>query len=124
MLFQTQTLKLHLMANLDNAQKEFLLKFFELPHLPGWKNIATKLLENESCIVAGTDKIWIGGIGNFIKTKSADILIDCLEYTFELEQFLSSKMLEERVDLELSKLEKDIENLKNKKQSIETLIYI
>ena len=78
------------MTNLDNAQKEFLLKFFELPHLSGWKNIATKLLENESCIVAGTDKIWIGGIGNFIKTKSGDILIDCLEYTFELEQFLSS----------------------------------
>lgn len=56
--------------NLTENQKEFLLdNFFKLGDYYGWKNIATKLLENGVCVVAGGECIWRGGIGNFITSK-------------------------------------------------------
>ena len=55
------------MKKLTEHQINFLLKFFENKEYSGWKNIATKLIETGSCIVAGDKCIWNGGIGNFIK---------------------------------------------------------
>jgi hypothetical protein len=48
------------------------------------------LIENGKCIVAGTECIWKGGIGNFIKTSNADDLVDCLVYDFDLKVFMTS----------------------------------
>ncbi len=77
-------------------QKEFLLNyFFKNESFAGWKNIATKLIESGSCIVAGTDCIWKGGIGNFIQIDNAEEAIDCLKYTFSLKYFLSSEWFKE-----------------------------
>lgn len=80
------------MKQLTENQINFLLKyFFKAEEFPGWKNIATKLLNTGSCIVAGKNCIWRGGIGNFIKTKNAENAIDCLLYEFDLDYFLTSK---------------------------------
>lgn len=88
-------LPLHYNTNnmtLTANQKEFFLKtFFMIPDLPGWINIATKLLETGNCIVAGTDCIWKGGIGNFIKTTPAEGAVDCSNYAFDLENFMTSE---------------------------------
>ncbi len=79
------------MKTLTETQKQFLLNhFFKNEIYAGWKNIATTLLETGSCIVAGTNCIWVGGIGNFIKTNEASNLIDCVEYRFDLDYFLTS----------------------------------
>lgn len=79
------------MKTLTENQISFLLEyFFKAEEFAGWKNIATKLLNTGSCIVAGKKCIWIGGIGNFIKTKDAENAVDCLLYEFDLEYFLSS----------------------------------
>jgi hypothetical protein len=84
------------MKNLTDNQINFLLEyFFENEKYAGWKNIATELLKNGSCIVAGTECIWIGGIGNFIKTEKAEKYIGCILYTFDLEYFLSSEYYKE-----------------------------
>ncbi len=84
------------MKTLTENQINFLLEyFFKAEEFASWKNIATKLLNTGSCIVAGKDCIWIGGIGNFIKTKNAENLIDCLLYEFDLEYFLSSEWYKE-----------------------------
>lgn len=84
------------MRQLTQIQKEFLLDyFFKDERFAGWKNIATKLLEKGRCIVAGTDCIWNGGIGNFIKLSLAENTYGCLLYEFDLDNFLSSKFYKE-----------------------------
>lgn len=84
------------MAQLTENQKEFILKrFFENEIFAGWKNVATKLLENGFCIVAGNECIWRGNIGNFIDTEPSQLAVDCLEYRFDLDEFLKSKWFKE-----------------------------
>ena len=74
-------------------QKNFLLdKFFENNSYAGWRNIATKLIEDGQCIVQGSNCIWFGGIGNFIKTSTAKDAVDCLLYEFDLEYFMDSEL--------------------------------
>lgn len=81
--------------NLTDNQAGFLLDyFFKNEEFAGWANIATKLLTKGNCIVAGKKCIWKGGIGNFIQTEEADF-IDCIQYTFDLEYFLSSEWFKE-----------------------------
>jgi len=99
------------MKKLTDKQKSYLLEyFFKNEHFPGWKNIATSLLEKGKCIVAGKECIWKGGIGNFIKTKEEESLFDCLEYEFDLDLFLSSEWCKEIANLHISDLlEKKLE---------------
>lgn len=109
------------MRQLTETQKEFLLEyFFKNDNFAGWKNIATSLLENGSCVVAGTNCIWCGGIGNFIKTNNAIGFVDCLIYKFDLEYFLTSawyKEIKSYYELELEdkmeKLQKEYQDLCN-----------
>lgn len=76
---------------LTENQKEFLLNyFFKNEQFAGWRNIATTLLEDGSCIVAGESCIWQGGIGNFITSKEAENTYNCVVYSFDLSYFLSS----------------------------------
>ena len=84
------------MTVLSEYQKNFLLDyFFKNEKYAGWKSIATKLLETGQCIVAGKECIWIGGIGNFIKTEEAKDAIDCTLYKFDLEYFFTSEWYRE-----------------------------
>ena len=83
------------MKVLTEKQIDFIIKnFFEINtntiKFPGWYSIAKTLLEKGNCIVAGDTKIWLGGIGNFIKTKEAPNAINCLLYEFDLDSFLRS----------------------------------
>lgn len=76
---------------LTKNQKHFILEnFFKLNSVPGWYHIASNLIENGNCIVAGNGNIWYGGIGNFIKNKSAENAIDCSHLFFDLDEFLKS----------------------------------
>jgi len=86
-------------TELTEYQKEFLLNtFFKNDYYPGWKNIATKLLDNGSCVVAGDGCIWKGGIGNFIKTEVANDFVDCTLYKFDFDYFATSYMFKEAKD--------------------------
>ena len=107
---------------LTEHQMEFiLLNFFHSYEHPGWRNIATKLIEHEECIVAGTECIWMGGIGNFISVSNSNNLVGCMLYEFDLKSFIGSKWfkeIKEGLELELSE---DINELKSKLNQIETL---
>lgn len=59
----------------------------------GARSIATKLVESGECIIAGDNRIWRGGIGNFIKDKPAENAIDCTKLTFDVEAFASKDNL-------------------------------
>lgn len=63
---------------------DFLLEFFKNETHAGWAGIATKLLENGFCIVAGEGCIWNGGIGSFIDTSPALNAVGCTLYEFDL----------------------------------------
>ena len=85
------------MRTLTDYQKNFILEyFFKNEEYAGWKKIATKLLEDGKCIVAGNTCIWIGDIGNFIKTSEADDCFGCLKYEFDLDEFLTSILYDEK----------------------------
>lgn len=101
------------MKKLTKHQANFIVNnFFIDSRYPGSRSIGEKLVENGKCIVAGTKSIYVGGIGNFIKTKEADDCVDCLEYTFDINMFLSSKWYKETQDLFLNDLGSEIKRLK------------
>lgn len=76
---------------MDKAQKDWLLDtFFKNDNFPGWKNIATELIETGNCLTSKQgENIWIGGIGNFIESKPYNGGIDIIELTFNLKEFIS-----------------------------------
>ena len=87
------------MRKVTRYQKDYLLTFFKndecagwrnKSEMLGWRNIAEMLLEKGSCIVAGTNLIWRGGLGNFMVVTEAKDAVDCLLLKFDLEYFLNS----------------------------------
>ena len=100
---------------------EFLLEFFENDQYPGWRGIAEKLIEHGTCIVAGRECIWKGGIGNFIDTSPVLNAIDCSLYEFDLNYFLSSEWFMEYKEQRLEKLREEAELLINEINEIEDL---
>jgi len=101
------------MKKLTNTQKEFILdNFFKNEKYPGWKNIATELIENGHCIVAGTECIWVGGIGNFINTEEANNAVGCTLYKFNLDYFMTSIWYTEYRSMYVSKLYNKVKEIK------------
>lgn len=99
---------------LTEYQKEFILEnFFKNEQYPGWKNIGNSLLNKGWCVVAGTSPIYIGGIGNFIKTSEALDFIDCLTYSFNLEEFLESEWFKEIQNNKISEISNKLNSLQN-----------
>ena len=93
--------------SLTKHQVEFLLEyFFKNERYAGWRGIATKLIENGKCIVAGDECIWKGGIGNFVKTNETSLAEGCLEYTFDVISFVENslwfKEIKSQLDLPLN----------------------
>lgn len=91
---------------LTEWQKEYLVEaFFKNEKYASWKYIAEKLVNGDPCIVAGTERIWIGGIGNFITCDAAPPqYIDCMSYTFDLASFLSSEIYKDISNMMLDRL--------------------
>lgn len=57
---------------MDKYQQDFVKGFFKTDKLPGWQSIATSLVQNGECIVAGDGNLFgVGGINNFIKKEKA-----------------------------------------------------
>jgi hypothetical protein len=109
------------MRKLTDYQKHFLLEnFFKNEKYAGWRSIAMKLLETGQCIVAGKECIWVGGIGNFIKTEIAKDAVDCTLYKFDIEYFFNSEWYKEvrnaRASILMNKkreLEQECEEISN-----------
>lgn len=90
--------------------------FFKTIDSPaGWQRIAAKLIVTGSCVVPSSyTRMWPSATGNFIKSRDWEHGVDCAEYTFDLAEFLSSKLYEEqRFDAEV-KLRDDITLLESK----------
>jgi hypothetical protein len=100
--------------NFTQFQLDFLRTFFyeNNSNYAGWINLADALLKHGKCIVAGNNCIWVGGIGNFITTKPAENAVDCIEYTFNYEEFTKS-------ELYLSALREHIMRISESKKAIE-----
>lgn len=97
-----------------NQQQFILEEFFKNDGFIWWREIALKLLEKGTCIVAGDKCIWNGGVGNFIKTETSEDAIGCLVYNFDLYYFLSSEWFKGTYDAYLVEVEEQIMVLKQK----------
>lgn len=106
---------------LNNQQIDFLLDFFPAT-ISGAKEIAKKLLTNGKCIIAGTNPIWVGGIGNFIKTKPVEDAYQCTELTLDLEMFLESEWFKDEAQGKLLEVQRNIYDLQSKAIDITELI--
>lgn len=93
------------MNKVNDNQKKFLLEnFFRNEDYAGWKSIAENLIDKGACLVAGTENIWIGGIGNFIDVSEAKNAVGCSMYKFDLNNFLISQWFKDIKDQQVSVL--------------------
>ena len=112
------------MRKLTEKQIEYIVNhFFKNDDFAGWKTIAVSLLMTGKCIVAGDGCVWVGGIGNFIKTNKADGFYGCTEYVFDLEVFLSCLWYKEYTEIYLNDLYDKINELEEEHGEIATLTY-
>lgn len=96
---------------LNDNQFRFLMSFFVEETGPASHHtIATKLIRDGICIVAGDGKIWEGGIGNFINIRSADHAINCSELTFDLAYFLSSEWFKSGLTNKMQIVKSDLDS--------------
>ena len=78
---------------LTPSQKQFILdRFFKKLDVTNWLEIANELIEKGQCVVGGSERIWKGGIGNFIEVIDNEEAFDVMLYKFNLDEFLSSEM--------------------------------
>jgi hypothetical protein len=87
-------------VKLTPFQREIIIEYFFKNNLFSenihYRGIAEQLIDKGNVIVAAVDKtIWVGGIGNFIKTSKAENAVGCTLYEFDLASFLSSAWLKE-----------------------------
>jgi len=108
----------------DN-QKQFIKEyFFKNENYAGWEGIADALLDNGEVIIAGSDKLWWGGIGNFIKISTAEGMVGCSILKFDKESFLESSWFLEYWNGYMTGLSVKIEELNIKYQEIQELVIL
>ena len=111
-----------LFRSLNQIQIDFLSNtFFKSDKFPGWRGIAEKLIQDGKCIIVGKpseQRIWIGGISNYIDITKAEGAIDCSLYSFDLDYFLTTKFFEDEHYYYLEHVSKEIKRLKDDYNSI------
>ena len=116
------------MPKLTDIQKNFLFEhFFKDDQYAGARNIMDSLLENGRCIVpdhCNGRSIWIGGIGNFIKTEEAPGTIGCITYVFDLNEFLNSELFYDKLDQERKAFVEEHNRLKERMNDLDGLSLI
>lgn len=98
---------------MTDKQIEFILSLFKISSYDRWKEIATKLLINDYCVVAGNTNIWKGSIGKFIKLTQSDNLFECVKYSFDWKSFLSSNYFQNALKSKVENIKEEIDD-KNK----------
>lgn len=105
---------------LTENQKQFLIeRFFKHNvttkdyRISFLEDVTKSLLEQGVCIVSGStyEPIWRGGIGNFIKVRNAENAIGCVQYTFNLEEFISSPYYVETKEAYLNPLKQKLNEI-------------
>jgi len=110
------------MRKLTENQILFLLDiFFANPNLPAWASIGRELLTKGKCIVAGTDQLWLAGIGNFINTENAPDAIGCSLLTFDLESFLQTNFYKSIETEYLANLLEEVNAITHKYNDLKSL---
>jgi len=81
----------------NENQIHLLLGFFITDKYNGWNHIAVDLIKKGECVVAGSERIWVGGIGNFISVQQAEGLHRCSIYKFNLDEFIKSGIFKDEL---------------------------
>lgn len=78
------------MLLLTKIQKDFIIETFFQPNSYLGRLSAILLLDFGDCVVAGSDCIWVGGIGDYIKISP--VKKDYSLYEFSFEDFMKSEL--------------------------------
>lgn len=105
-------------------QIQFLLdNFFKFnTKSAGWESISRKLLKNSTCIVAGLENPWKGGIGNFIADQPTPGAYNCTTLTFNKAEFFKSFIFKEELARVTARYQDELFLLNIKTQEILSLL--
>lgn len=97
--------------------KEFLIEyiidvFFYLPDYAGSRNIGRSLLKSGQCVTT-IERMYYGGVGNFIDVTIPDEFVDCYQYTLN-PSFYESSFFKEVIKEYLSDLKIQISETEDK----------
>lgn len=100
---------------MNSIQKNWLLEtFFKNEEFAGWRGIAEKLIDTGNCVTTNQGKdIWIGGVGNFIKSEPYGGGVDLILLTFDVKEFCSvnNMFFLERYKWELNRVQEEQDKL-------------
>jgi hypothetical protein len=83
-------------------------QFFKSDH-PQAKAASDALLDCGTCVVSGDGRIWIGGVGNFIKRNTEENFVGCTRLNFDKEAFLKSEFYQAHARRYIEEIQKEIE---------------
>ena len=106
---------------MDKIQKDFIIETFFVNSYAGSANIAEKLLTVGSALVAGDTPIWLGGVGNFIETKTYAEAPNCLLYKLDLNALLTSAWFQQELRMKIVKLTVEADALGRELNSLKEL---
>lgn len=117
------------MRELTEHQLDFLVKFFSSDaHGPmssrhsNWKEVAITLINKGKCVVAGKECIWVGYMGNHIKTTKNENFVGCLEYSFNLDEFLGGEFFRSEADYAIKGLVTSKKEIEQRIEEIKGLL--
>ena len=106
---------------LNESQINFLQEtFFLQPEFPGSREVSLKLLSEGKCIVASEQRLWFGGVGNFIKRTPAEGSVGCSMLTLDISEFLA--WAEKTLMRYYAQAESDLRDMAEKTASLRDLI--
>lgn len=101
---------------------ELIDKFFKVPFKGGYREIAQKLLTTGVCHVAGEERIWCGGVGNYIDVKPLEGSVGCSTYTLSREEFFNSGWVREFINDLSDNIDLEITSLQERKKMLTDLL--
>lgn len=111
------------MKKLNAKQLDFLIeKFFHVESVAGSAQIARQLLQTGHCIVAGRDRVWRGGVGNFLTASPAKDAIGCTHLSIDVDEFLSSVWAQQELSDREQTLRKKIRELQDSLAALRRLM--
>ena len=89
---------------------------------PGLAEISRRLLSAGECIVAGTGRLWNGGVGNFIRVTATEDAVGCVKLTLDRESLLSSLWVREILGMSVGPLRDQVVKLQEQVDAVCDLI--
>ena len=109
---------------LTDYQIEYLAnKFFTHKDFAGSTEIGKALLKKGYCITTKQgEKMYYGGVGNYIKTETAPEYIDCIKLVLNFESFIKSSWVREALEFNSDLIHNEAQKLLQQSADLKVLL--